>query len=176
LKVVKWLVIGVATLAVLFLVIGFLLPSKFNVSRSTQINAPAEKVYALLAAPREWPRWTVWNRRDPGMKVTYSGAESGKGAKWAWESQSEGVGNMEFTAAEPGKRIEYVLVFPEFGMRSTGALTLLPSGSGTQVTWATVGDVGANPINHYFAALMDRMVGPDFEGGLANLKALAEKP
>ena len=61
-------------------------------------------------------------------------------------------------------------------MRSTGALTLIPSGKGTEVTWTTAGNVGANPINHYFAALMDRMVGPDFEGGLANLKALAEKP
>ena len=175
-KVVKWIVGGIAVLAVLFFVIGFLLPSKFNVSRSTQINAPAEKVYAYLASPRAWPKWTVWNGRDPGMKVTYSGAESGQGAKWAWESRTEGVGNMEFTRAEPNKRIEYTLVFPDYGMRSTGALTLLPEGSGTHVTWTTTGDVGANPINHYFAALMDRMVGPDFEGGLANLKALAEKP
>jgi uncharacterized protein YndB with AHSA1/START domain len=127
-KVVKWIGITIAMLAVVFFVVGFLLPSKYNVSRSTQINAPAEKVYALLASPRDWPKWTVWNRRDPAMKVTYSGAESGQGAKWAWESKSEGEGNMEFTRAEPGKRIEYVLVFPEFGMRSTGALTLLPRG------------------------------------------------
>jgi uncharacterized protein YndB with AHSA1/START domain len=175
-KAVKWIAIGIGALVALFLVVGFLLPSRFNVSRSVQVNAPAEKVYAFLAAPREWTKWTVWNRRDPGMKVTYSGAESGEGAKWAWESKSEGSGSMEFTRAEPSKRIEYVLVFAEYGMKSRGALTLFPEGAGTQVTWTTVGDVGANPVNHYFAALMDRMVGPDFEGGLANLKALAEKP
>ena len=175
-KVVKRIVIGLVVLAVLFFGIGFLLPSKYNVARSTDIKAPAEKVYALMADPREWKRWTVWNQRDPAMKVTYAGAPSGTGAKWNWESKSEGVGEMEFTRAEPNRRIEYRLAFPEFGMISSGALTLLPSNGGTQVTWTTVGDVGANPINHYFAALMDRMVGPDFEGGLANLKALAEKP
>jgi len=175
-KILKGIVIGIVVLAVLFFAIGFLLPSRYHVARSTDIKAPAEKVYALLADPREWKRWTVWNQRDPGMKVTYGGPPSGTGAKWSWESKTEGAGNMEFTTAEPNKRIEYRLAFPEYGMVSSGALTLLPSAGGTEVTWVTAGNVGANPVNHYFAALMDRMVGPDFEGGLANLKALAEKP
>ena len=175
-KIVKGIVIGVVVLAVLFFGIGFLLPAKFNVARSIEIKAPQEKVYALIVDPRAWQRWTVWNARDPGMKVTYSGPPSGTGAKWAWESKTEGTGNMEFTHAEPNKRLEYRLAFPDYGMISSGALTLLPSPGGTDVTWVTVGNVGANPVNHYFAALMDRMVGPDFEGGLANLKALAEKP
>jgi uncharacterized protein YndB with AHSA1/START domain len=176
-KVVKWIAIVLGTLAVLFFGIGFMLPSKFNVSRAIEIKAPPERVFMLITDPREWKRWTVWNQRDPGMKITYSGPPAGPGAKWAWESKTEGTGNMEFTRAEANKRLEYRLSFPDFGMVSTGALTLLPSaGGGTELTWATVGDVGANPIKHYFAAFMDRMVGPDFEGGLRNLKALAEKP
>ena len=69
----------------------------------------------------------------------------------------------------------YTLHFPEFGMRSTGQLTLEPAGNATRVTWSNEGDVGANPVNRYFALMTDRMVGPDFEGGLANLKSLAEK-
>jgi uncharacterized protein YndB with AHSA1/START domain len=175
-RIFKIILLSIVAIAVLLAIVGFLLPSKYSVSRSIVINAPAEKVYALIAAPREWARWTVWNRRDPAMKITYSGPASGQGAKWAWDSKSEGTGWMEFTAAEPNRRVEYILVFPEFETRSRGALTLLPEGSATGVTWAMSGEVGANPFKHYFAAFMDRMVGPDFEGGLANLKALAEKP
>jgi uncharacterized protein YndB with AHSA1/START domain len=175
-KVLKGVGIVVAGLVVLFFAVGFLLPSKYNVTRAVLVNAPAQKVYSLVATPKQWANWSVWNRRDPGMKVRYSGPESGQGAKWAWESKTEGAGNMEFTTAEPNKRVEFVLSFPEFGSKSMGAFTLLPEGDGTHVTWTMVGDVGANPAKHYFAALMDRMVGPDFEGGLVNLKALAEKP
>ena len=175
-RIVKGILVGVAALVCVILIVGVLLPSKYQVTRTTVIGAPAERIYALIASPREWTKWSVWNRRDPGMKITYSGPETGKGAKWAWESKSEGTGSMEFTAAEPGKRIEYALAFPDFGTRSSGAMTLLPEGSGTRVTWTNVGDVGGNPLMRYFAAFMDRLVGPDFEGGLANLKALAEKP
>src|SRR5205809_553637 len=141
-KVVKWVAITTVALAVLFFGIGFMLPSKFNVSRSIAIKAPAGKVWALMADPREWKRWTVWNRRDPAMKITYSGPPAGTGATWAWESKTEGTGHMEFTAAEPNKRLEYRLSFPDYGMVSSGALTLLPSARGTDLTWATVGDVG----------------------------------
>ena len=175
-RIVKGILVGVAGLVCVILIVGVLLPSKYQVSRTTLVNAPADRVYALVASPREWTKWSVWNQRDPAMKIAYSGPPSGQGAKWAWESKSEGTGSMEFTAAEPRKRIEYVLSFPDVGMRSSGAMTLIPEGAGTRVTWAMAGDVGGNPLMRYFAALMDRMVGPDLEGGLANLKALAEKP
>jgi uncharacterized protein YndB with AHSA1/START domain len=175
-RIARTIAIAVATLAAIVVVVGFLLPSRYSVSRSTVIDAPADRVYALIAAPSEWPKWTVWNERDPAMKITYSGPPSGQGAGWAWESKSEGTGSMQFTAAEPSRRVEYVLTFPEFDMRSRGALTLLPEGKATRVTWTNAGEVGPNPLMHYMAALMDRMAGPDFEKGLANLKARAEKP
>lgn len=174
-KLVKWLVVVLASLAVLLTLVGFVLPSKFRVERSTEIRAPAEKVYALLQDPREWARWTVWNQRDPQMKMTYGGAAAGQGAKWAWQSQSEGNGEMEFLRAEPNKLIEYRLSFPDHGMSSTGLLTLTGGATGTRVVWSNEGDMGANPYMHYFALFMDRMVGPDFEAGLARLKTLAEK-
>lgn len=174
-KVVKWLLIVIASLAVLLTLAGFLLPSKFRVERSTEIRAPAEKVYALIQDPREWARWTVWNQRDPNMKMSYAGAPAGQGAKWSWQSPSEGNGAMEFTRAEPGRLVEYRLSFPDFGMTSTGVLTLTAGVTGTRVSWSNEGDMGANPYLHYFALLMDRMVGPDFEQGLARLKMLAEK-
>ena len=175
-RTLKTVLVVVVVLVVLLLAVGFFLPSGFQVARSTEIKAPAEKIYALIADPRQWQKWTVWNQRDPGMKVTFSGAPAGQGAKWAWESKSEGTGSMEFTKAEPNRMIEYALSFPEFGMRSTGTLSLQAAGPVTRVTWTNAGDVGGNPLKHYLALFMDRMVGPDFEKGLANLKALAEKP
>ena len=174
--IVKTILLFLVALVVLVITVGLFLPSSFQVMRSAEVNAPAEKVYGYLADPRQWARWAVWNQRDPAMKVTYSGPPSGRGAKWAWESATEGTGSMEFTLAEPNRVIEYALSFPEFGMRSAGTFTLQPTAAGTKVTWTNAGDVGANPLKHYFALFMDRMVGPDFEQGLANLKALAERP
>ena len=122
-----------------------------------------------------WKEWSVWNRRDPQMAMSYSGAASGAGAVWAWKSASEGDGRMSFTEAEPGRRIAYELFFPDFGTTSTGALTLVPEGGGTKITWTVAGEMGRNPVTRWFALAMDGMIGKDFDAGLANLKALAEK-
>jgi uncharacterized protein YndB with AHSA1/START domain len=176
LKVLKWLAIVLVGLVAVLFVGGYALSPEFRAVRSTVVNAPPDKVYALLADPREWKRWTVWNQRDPSMAVTYSGPASGAGAGWAWQSKSEGDGKMTFTAAEPGKRIGYELFFPDFGTTSTGALELAPEGNGTKVTWSMNGNMGSNPLFRWIALFGDKMVGPDFEAGLANLKALAEKP
>lgn len=175
-KILKWLLIVVVGLAALLFVGGFALSGEFRAVRSTQIQAPPDKVYALIADPREWKRWSVWNWRDPAMAITYSGPPSGAGAVWEWKSKTEGDGRMTFTAAEPGKRLAFELYFPDFGTTSAGVLDLAPSGSGTQVTWTMNGNMGRNPLYRWMALFMDRVVGPDFEAGLANLKALAETP
>jgi len=176
LKIVQWTLAAVGIIALAIVGIGFLLPSKFQVQRSIEINAPPKKVYDLVVEPRRWAEWSVWTRRDPAMKITYSGPPFGMGARWSWQSKSEGNGSMELTRVEPDRAVEYALSFSDFGMRSAGVLRLEPAGERTRVTWSTAGDVGGNPIKHYLAAAMDRMVGPDFDAGLANLKALAEKP
>ena len=174
-KILRWLLTGVDVIVAALVAVGIMMPSQFHVERSTRIAAPPDRVYALIADPREWKRWSVWNQRDPGMKVTYSGSPSGEGAKWAWESKSEGSGSMAFTKAESPRGLEYALSFPDMGMASHGALTLVPDGTGTQVSWTNEGDVGRNPLYRLFVPFMDGMVGPDFAAGLANLKALAEK-
>ena len=171
----KWTVIALVTLVLLLFAGGYALSPKFSVTRSTTIAAPAEKVYTLIADPREWKRWTVWNQRDPAMQISYSGPPSGTGAAWAWQSKSEGDGKMTFTAAEANRRLAYDLYFPDFGTTSAGALELAAAGAGSQVTWRMNGDMGSNPLFRWLALFGDRMVGPDFEAGLTNLKALAEK-
>lgn len=175
-KIVQWTlaVIGIIVLAIV--AVGLALPSTFRVERSVEIEAPAKKIYDYVVEPRQWAKWSVWTRRDPAMKITYSGPPFGMGAKWSWQSKSEGSGSMELTRVEPDRAVEYALSFPDFGMRSTGALRLEPAGTRTRLAWSAAGDVGPNPLKHYIAAMMDRMVGPDFEAGLANLKALAEAP
>lgn len=173
-KFVQWTLATIGALVLLIVAVGFLLPSAFSVQRSVEINATPKKVYDLVVEPKRWKDWSAWTRRDPDMRIIYSGPPFGMGAKWAWVSKSEGTGSMEFTRVEPDRSVEYVLVFPDFNMKSTGALRLEPNGNATRVTWSSVGDVGANPLKHYLAIMMDRMVGPDFEAGLANLKALAE--
>ncbi len=82
---------------------------------------------------------------------------------------------MTFTAAEPGKRLVYELLIADFGTASTGELRLAAQGSATQVTWVINGDMGGNPLFRWMTLMMDGMVGKDFEGGLANLKGLAER-
>ena len=173
-KFVQWTLATIGALVLLIVAVGFFLPSAFSVQRSIEINATPKKVYDLVVEPKRWKEWSVWTRRDPDMRIIYSGPPFGMGAKWAWVSKSEGTGSMEFTRVEPDRSVEYLLVFPDFNMKSTGALRLEPNGNATRVTWSSTGDVGANPLKHYLAIMMDRMVGPDFEAGLANLKSLAE--
>ena len=172
----KWTAVIVVLLSVGLVVGGMMLPPTFQVSRSVTVNAPPDKLYALVADPRAWAQWSVWNQRDPAMKIEYSGPQSGVGATWAWQSASEGDGKMSFTVAEPGKRVGFDLYFPDFGTTSKGELVFTPEGNGTRITWTMNGDMGSNPLYRWIALFGDRMVGPDFEAGLANLKAVAEKP
>jgi uncharacterized protein YndB with AHSA1/START domain len=171
----KKIIIGLVGLIVVLLAISFLLPSHFKIERSIEMAAPPEKIFSDIEDPRAWAKWTVWNQRDPKMQVTYSGAEKGQGAIWTWQSKTEGNGSMEFTKIDAPKLMEYKLSFPDYGMTSKGTMTLTPSGSGTKVSWTNEGDLGANPMSRYFGLVMDSMVGKDFDAGLKNLKALAEK-
>lgn len=174
-KILKWLSVVVLLLAVVLVVGGLLISPKFTVTRSATIAAPADKVYPLIADAKSWSRWAIWHQRDPAMQIEYGGPPSGPGAKSSWKSDSQGSGTMTFTAAEPHRRVAYELYFPEFGTTSAGEFSLVPEGSGTRVTWVMNGNMGSNPVFRWLALAMDDMVGKDFEAGLANLKAVAEK-
>ena len=173
-KILQWALTVFGALALLAVGVGFFLPSAFEVKRAIQVNAPPARVYDLVADPRLWAKWSAWSRRDPNMDVTHFGPPFGQGAKWSWKSRSEGSGNMEFVRVEPNARIEYTLTLADFGMKSGGTFRFEPVGAGTRVTWTHAGDVGGNPLKHYLAVTMDRMMAPDLEAGLANLKTVAE--
>jgi uncharacterized protein YndB with AHSA1/START domain len=174
-RVLIRIIVGLGLSLAILLGIGFLLPRQYTVERSIEIAAPPARIFPLLEDPRAWTKWTVWQQRDPQMKLSYRGPEKGQGAGWSWDSKTEGKGSMEFTRVEAPRLLEYRLTFPEFNMSSIGRLELTPAGSNTKVTWTNAGDLGGNPIRRYFGLVMDSMVGKDFRGGLENLKAVVEK-
>lgn len=176
-KFLQWSLALVGALALATVIGGIFLPSAFAVRRSVEINASADRIYDLVVEPRQWTKWSAWSRRDPQMRITYFGPPFGMGARWSWESASQGNGSMRITHVVPRERVEYELTLPAFNLRSLGVFTLERGATGaTRVTWSNSGDVGGNPLKHYVAAAMDHMMGPDLEQGLANLKSVAEKP
>ncbi|PTU02447.1 polyketide cyclase, partial [Pseudomonas sp. HMWF031] len=108
------------------------------------------------------------------MKLDYSGPDRAIGMRSEWLSETEGNGEMEITQLEHNRRVMYRLYFPDFDMGSSGVVEIEPTENGSLVTWRDEGSVDNNPINKYFALMMDSMIGPDFEMGLENLKILAE--
>lgn len=150
----------------------------YEVVRDTTIAAGRERVHGLIHDFHAWRVWSPWEDVDPDLKRDYSGAESGVGAKYAWEgNRKAGKGNMEIVSSAP-ERIEVRLEFEKpFKAVSQVAFELASSGdAATDVTWRMRGTTKG------FAALfstfvpMDRLVGKDFEKGLARMKAAAEAP
>jgi Polyketide cyclase / dehydrase and lipid transport len=173
-KILRALAIALAALAALVFGGGMLLKEDYRVERSVVVNAPAEKIYPLLDSSKGWSSWGVWYRKDPQMQVIDTQAMQGVGAAWSWTSKSQGNGAMKLTQATPGQRVAYELSIEGFDP-STGELSLAPEGTQTKVTWVMQGRM-SNTMGRWFGLFMDRLVGPDFEQGLTNLKDLAEKP
>lgn len=173
-RLVKLLAISLLVLIVAMIAISFFLPAQQGTERHRDINAPAEKLWPLIVSPKQWARWSAWNRRDPGMTIRYEGPESGAGAKWSWDSASQGKGAMVFDAAEPNKQLTYTLTFPDMGSAATGRIVLTPQGNGTRVTWSFETSLGNNPVMRWFGLMIPGMVGKDFDEGLANLEEAAK--
>jgi hypothetical protein len=165
---------GLAAAIVALLLAAFFFPREYRIERTITINAKPETVFALCGDLGRWKDWGAWQERDPGMKITQSEKTTGVGAWNAWISKSEGNGKMTITAYEPLKRVVYNLEFPDMGMGSIGSVTLESAGAGVKVIWVDAGDLGMNPMSRWFGLFLDRIIGPDFERGLVNLKRLAE--
>ena len=151
-------------------------PTTFRIARTARINAPPGRVFALIDDFRAWSAWSPWERMDPALKRTYDGAPRGNGAVYAWEGNRKvGQGRMEIVDASAPSRITIRLDFLKpFRARNTAEFTLVSQGDATEVTWAMTGpNLFIGKVMGLFVD-MDRMIGRDFERGLANLKAAAE--
>jgi hypothetical protein len=152
-------------------------PDQFRVTRSTAIKAPPEKIFPLVSDFRRWAAWSPYEKKDPNMKRSFGGSAEGSGATYAWDGDGNvGQGRMEIIeAARPGKVAIRLDFTRPFEAHNSVVFTLLPKGEETEVTWDMQGP--ANYLSKLIGVFinMDRMVGRDFEAGLANLKAVSEK-
>ncbi|RSZ57934.1 SRPBCC family protein [Massilia atriviolacea] len=151
-------------------------PDSFSVSRSLAIKAPPEKILGLVGDFRQWQSWSPWERLDPAMQRVHSGAPSGKGALYAWSGNDDvGAGKMEITELTPPSKVVIKLDFIKpFESSNITEFTLAPRDGQTEVSWTMSGPMPfISKIMSVFIS-MDRLIGKDFEKGLANLKAVAE--
>jgi len=172
----KIIVIVLVVAVAAILLYAWTRPDTFRVQRSIAIKAPPDRIVALIDDFRAFPQWSPWEKRDPNLKRSLSGAPKGKGAKYAWEGNSQvGSGSMEILEATPTRVVTRLDFLKPFEAHNTAEWTLVPAGDTTTVTWAMYGP------SPYISKLigvfmsMDSMVGKDFEAGLAAMKAVAEK-
>ena len=152
-------------------------PDSFRVQRETSIKAPPEKIFPLISDFHAWSSWSQWEKLDPGLKRTYSGAPSGKGAAYAWKGNNKvGAGRMEITGSSVPSKVTIKLDFLQpFEGHNVADFTLEPKGNQTTVTWVMRGPSSyVSKLMGVFVS-MDSLIGKDFEAGLANMKAIAEK-
>lgn len=151
-------------------------PPTFHVERSASIAAPPDTVYAHVVSFQGWHAWSPWEKLDPTMKLEAAGEDGSVGSSSSWSGNDKvGAGKMTLTGVEPPSRVSMRLDFLKpFESTSTATFTLAPDASGTHVTWAMDG-----PMNYMSKVMcifvnMDKMVGGDFEKGLASLKQVSE--
>jgi uncharacterized protein YndB with AHSA1/START domain len=151
-------------------------PGEFRVERSARIAAPADTVWPLVSELRAFNRWNPYERKDPLIKGVYSGAASGVGSRYDWDSKEVGSGSLEITSQQPGRSVQMKLDFVKpFEAHNAAEFALQPTADGgTEVRWTMHGP--ANFLSKLMGVFidLDKMVGRDFEAGLQNLRQLAQ--
>lgn len=172
-RLLKFLLGAILLLAAIVVVGGFLLPDQVHVERAIVIERSPAQVHDILNSYKRFNEWSPWAEKDPNAIYTYSGPAVGVGAKLAWVGNQEvGSGSQEIIASVD-QRVETALDFGENG-KGTAAFVLTPEGQGTRVVWAFDTDFEGNLIGRWFGLLMEKMLAPDYEQGLAKLKTLLE--
>lgn len=172
----KFILIGLAVIIVVVAGVVAMQPDDFRVTRSTTVSAPAAVVFAQVNDLQKWEAWNPWQKKDPAMKLTFSGPPAGPGASYSWAGNNEvGEGRLTITESRPGELVRLKLEFMKpFAATNTAEFTFKPEGERTNVTWAMQGN------NNFFAKAlhlvmnMDKMVGGEFEKGLVDMKAAVE--
>ncbi len=173
----KIIVLPIVVVIAALLIFAATRPNTFLVQRGISIKSPPEKVFALISDFHRWEDWSPWEKLDPALKRTYSGTTSGTGAIYAWDGNSKvGAGRMEIVEALPPNTIIIKLDFLKpFEGHNIAEFSIQGQGGSTYVSWVMHGP------SPYISKLMgifvsmDSMIGKDFETGLVNLKAIAEK-
>nr|WP_298131053.1 SRPBCC family protein [uncultured Pseudoxanthomonas sp.] len=172
-KFIRWVLAAIVVLGLVFVAGGLLLPSTTHVERSVVIDRSPSQVFATLDSFERFAAWSPWAEYDPQAKYTFEGPARGVGARMRWAgNRAVGSGSQEITASEPHHRIVVALDFD--GSQAQASYLLAPEGQGTRVTWAFDSAHGYNPFKRWLGLVFDRMIGADYEKGLARLKAMLE--
>ena len=170
------ILIVVLVIVLLFVIIVSMQPSEFRIERSAAMSAPAPEAFGQVNDFHKWDAWSPWAKLDPAMKQTYEGPPAGKGAIYSWTGNKQvGEGRMTITESRPSEYVRINLEFLRpFKATNTAEFAFKPQGSETAVTWSMTGRK-----NFVFKAFglfmnMDKMVGNDFEKGLAQMKRVVE--
>lgn len=174
-------IVGITLLALIVvavITVSFLSPTT-HMERSITVNAPPASVLEEFANFQKFNAWSPWSKMDPEAKYTFEGPESGLGAKMSWDGPESGKGSQETVEYEPGKHVKNVMKFEmmEGAMFSEIFVEAVPEG--TKVVWTYDQDVsGTGPMNaaigKFFGMNMESMMGPQYEAGLKDMKAIAE--
>ena len=170
------ILIALAVVVAGLVVVIALQPADFRVSRSATIAAPPPVVFAQVNDFHNWTAWSPWAKLDPAMKQTYEGAAAGPGAVYAWVGNREvGEGRMTIVESRPGDLIRVKLDFVKpFAGTSVAEFTFRPEGDRTAVTWTMIGEKNFVAKAIHLVMNMDRMIGDQFDKGLAAMKTVAE--
>jgi hypothetical protein len=176
-KMLKWILIGVAAVVAIFAIVVALQPSDFRIERSATMRAPAAAAFAQVNDFHNWRAWSPWEKIDPALKRSYEGPQAGAGATYVWQGNKDvGEGRMTILESRPGELVRIKLeFFKPFAATNAAEFSFKPAGDGTAVTWTMTGQ------NNFLARAicvfvnMDRTVGGMFEQGLAQMKAVVER-
>jgi uncharacterized protein YndB with AHSA1/START domain len=170
------ILIAVALVLVVLAIVVALQPGDFRVARSANISAPPASVFAQVNDFHKWETWNPWGKIDPAMRQSYDGAPAGVGAVYSWAGNNEvGEGRMTIIESRPSELIRVKLeFFKPFAATNTAEFTFKPEGDQTVVTWSMFGEKNFMAKAIHLFVSMDRMIGGQFEKGLADMKAVAE--
>jgi Polyketide cyclase / dehydrase and lipid transport len=173
----KWTLLGLGGVIVVFLIVVAMQPADFKVERSATLRAPAPAAFAQVNDFQNWQAWSPWEKVDPALKRTYEGPQAGTGAIYAWQGNKDvGEGRMTITESRPGELVRIKLeFFKPFAAVNDTVFRFQPASEGTTVTWTMSGQNSFVSKAMCLFINMDRMVGGMFEQGLAQMKTVVER-
>jgi hypothetical protein len=172
----KKILIGIAAVVGIFLIIVALQPAQYRVVRTATIPAAPSVVFEQVNDLHKWDAWSPWAKLDPAMKTNFEGPQTGPGAAYSWVGDSKvGEGKMSITDSKTNELVRLKLeVIKPFASVATTEFTFKPEGNQTSVSWSMAGDKSFISKAFCLFMNMDKMVGGDFEKGLASLKSVVQ--
>lgn len=174
-KTLKKFGIGLVALFLIFLTIGFLLPSEVHVEKSVMIDAPIDLVYEQVNDLRNWEKWSPYKKMDPLLEMSFSNPPTGAKAYYKWQSELPELGNgrLTITEATPNERIVTAVAMEDWG-DARGEFTFTPKKGDVEVTWAMDANMGKNPFTKFGGLFMRSAMKKQFKDGLDAMKKTVE--